>query len=202
MSDRSLGCNWRVVVKDSNGKIVRRTSGENSLLLAFAQIIRSSMARTSDTIKCIDGTSRTMSWTVPGTGTEGEVKYAGFDLRGLDDDDTVGIVIGTGTTAVQLGDYKLEAQIAHGTDSGEMEYDLGYFDDVEVGTSEVTQTLTRTFANESGDSITVNEIGMYASFFDTSGVQHSVGIIRDIISPIIVEDTYSVTVQYDVFIGV
>jgi hypothetical protein len=76
---------------------------------------------------------------------------------------TSGLWVGTGTTPVTINDYALATRIAHGSGSGQLNHGTNTVVAVPVYdpvTNSVQLTLTRTFANASGGSITVNEIGL------------------------------------------
>lgn len=71
-----------------------------------------------------------------------------------------GIIVGSGTTAVAIDDSTLASMIDHGSTAGLLEY----------GSSSLTRTgdgrsfrLLRSFTNNSGGDVTVNEIGSTAS---------------------------------------
>lgn len=89
----------------------------------------------------------------------------------LDDDSYVeggngvtnrGIVIGTGSTPPTLDDYKLEAQIPHGTSEGQMLYNAQADTVNETISGGWRTTLVRQFNNNSGASIYVAETGIIA----------------------------------------
>lgn len=77
----------------------------------------------------------------------------------------LGIVVGTGSTAVSPGQTKLVTPIAHGTGAGELEYfgmlvmDESDFN-VDAGVDEAYFEIERIFRNASGGSITIEEIGI------------------------------------------
>lgn len=77
--------------------------------------------------------------------------------------DTMGIVVGTGSTAVNIADYNLATKIAHGTGSGQLSYSSSTVTSIPAvvtGALSAQLTLSRSFANASGGIITVNEIGL------------------------------------------
>ena len=76
-------------------------------------------------------------------------------------DDAYGLVIGIGTTAPTIDDYKLETQIAHGTGGGQIQYGDVAFGLPTASGSVSHFTVTRDFPNASGGTITVNEIALY-----------------------------------------
>lgn len=75
-----------------------------------------------------------------------------------------GIHVGTGTTAFSIDNYMLEAKIVPGNSAGRLLYSAqavpvtAYVST--AGEEKWTTTITRIFNNNSGDSITVNEVGL------------------------------------------
>lgn len=95
-----------------------------------------------------------------------------------------GIVLGTGTNAVTPIDHKLQTPILHGTGAGEMEYLSGFNpQDITVSGSDAYFDVERMCLNSSGGSITVNEIGVYATADFVTNGDELICIIRDIVSP-------------------
>lgn len=74
-----------------------------------------------------------------------------------------GVVVGTGTDAINMEHYSMSAQIIHGTGSGELyHYDTqitGSF--FNYANNTVWGTVQRNFTNYSNGAITVNEAGLY-----------------------------------------
>ena len=74
--------------------------------------------------------------------------------------DTYGLVVGTGTTAVSIADYKLQTQILHGSTSGKLSHGAVTFTPpFNSGSSQIIEVV-RTFNNNSGGDITITEIGL------------------------------------------
>lgn len=76
---------------------------------------------------------------------------------GSSDDDS-GIVVGTGTTAAAIDDNNVETRIDDGAGSGQLQYASSTVAAPTVDASTTTLTLTRVFTNDSGGSITINEV--------------------------------------------
>jgi len=113
-----------------------------------------------------------------------------------DDNDDYGIVVGTGTTPPTNVDYKLETQIAHGTGAGELDYGTHSFTTPQVVGSNVDMVISRTFYNGSGAKVTISEIGVYEYSARPHYGTDSACIIRDVITPVDVENGETVSVQY------
>ena len=85
----------------------------------------------------------------------------GYSAKGAANDDTKGIVVGTGTNAVAGTDYALQTLIADGTGAGQLDYGLEAYSTPTASATLVSFTHTRTFTNNSGGSITIQEVGFY-----------------------------------------
>jgi hypothetical protein len=89
-----------------------------------------------------------------------------------------GIVAGTGTNAVTISDYSLQTLIAHGTGAGQLSYAVEQFSTPSTVSSTRSFTTFRTLTNNSGNTITINEIGIYAEI----GATYKFMTARDIIA--------------------
>ncbi|MDP1615694.1 MAG: hypothetical protein Q8L68_07830, partial [Methylococcales bacterium] len=75
----------------------------------------------------------------------------------------IGIVIGTGITAVDTGDWKLATKIVHGKAATQLLHYGTYVENfLTVADNTGTFKIERTWENVSGASIVVNEIGLYS----------------------------------------
>lgn len=109
-------------------------------------------------------------------------------------DSAQGMQIGTGTTAEDFDDYRIETQIAHGVSAGQM----GYLGMVHThawysGPSYYLKNYERTFDNDSGSTINVSEATLvwqnqYGWFFAMS---------HDVFAPIAVLHTEGLAVFYE-----
>lgn len=79
-------------------------------------------------------------------------------------DDTSGIVVGSGAGAESFEDFALGTQIANGTGAGQLSHGASEATTVAyvAGTKTLTATLIRYFNNNTGSSVDVNEVGIYA----------------------------------------
>jgi hypothetical protein len=74
----------------------------------------------------------------------------------------LGIVLGTGTNAVTVADYKLQTLIGEGATSGLLNYQAMATDSAPATAGNVRSfTIKRQVINNSGADITVNEVGLY-----------------------------------------
>ena len=89
------------------------------------------------------------------------------------------VVIGTDNTAEVLTDYMLLAIIDHGTGAGEMEWQApALISGWNVGSSYYYARYIRNFENNSGNSITVNEMGLV--LYSNAGDYYL--MVRDVIA--------------------
>lgn len=180
---------YTVESRDKKGKLLRRfTRRSRSFLKQWNQLVYVHWSQTSNyKIKDIlgvendtDSNSRTMDC----------LSGIGYD--------NVGLVCGTGDTAVTISDYQLETQIAEGTGAGQLEHQAPSFTAPAVVGSECSFTYRRVFINSSGATITVKEIGIYCMAYDGT-TPYQVMDVRDVLtSSIDVPDGGSLTVTYTV----
>lgn len=124
-----------------------------------------------------------------------------FDCAAAAADQNKGIMVGIGTTAPTINDYQLQTRITHGTGAGQLQYGGVAFGLPASDPMTSQFTITRNFANASGGSITVNEIGLYvrarAVTYGGSYEDHYFMVIRDVISGgIAVPNGQTLTVNY------
>ena len=108
-----------------------------------------------------------------------------------------GILVGTGATAPTINDFKIEALIAHGVGAGQLQYSAVTFGAPAADASTSQFTITRDFANGSGGSITVREIGLAVQLKDLSSTPaaHYILTIRDAVN-ITIPTGQTLTVNY------
>jgi len=74
--------------------------------------------------------------------------------------DAYGIQVGTGTAANDVARYALAAKISHGTGAGQLQYGAVSITSPTTIGQKRQFTIARVFTNNSGASITVNEVGL------------------------------------------
>jgi len=163
---------------DRNHRLKRppRVEQSHSFVKAFLQLLYCSASNLTQTIVDIGGVSRTVSNALL---AEADVTHPGLDshdgflampdtafvLGRIYDisSDEKGIVIGTGSTAITVEDDALDTIIPHGTGSGQMLYSGCWGLNPVSGGGTASFDLERIFRNESGGSIVVAEMGIYAA---------------------------------------
>ena len=95
-------------------------------------------------------------------------------------EDTQGILVGTNNTAVSLDDYALGTKIAHGAGAGQLEYAQMSFTWPDIDGSNVDCANFRRFDNNSGGSITVEEVGLVGYSEGQSGTAYYFLLARDL----------------------
>ena len=116
-------------------------------------------------------------------------------------DDRYGILIGTGTSAPTIIDDNLSQVISNGASVGQMQYGAVSVTGAVTNTSTNSGyfTVSRTFTNNSGSSITVSEVGLVAWTGGNSPNNQFYLIIHDLLpSPITVPNGSSLTISYEI----
>ena len=120
-------------------------------------------------------------------------------LNSLSNDDSYGIVVGSGNVPVQINDTKLSNQIKNGVLANEILY---------ISNTTITNTFSptsskihihRAFLNQSGGPITINEMGIYGLGGHIIGNTRHVNpflLIRDVITPITLHHHDQMEIKY------
>jgi len=177
---------YQAIVRDRNGKVLSRENRRSrSILGNWYRILYAHMAFTSTSLIHTSGVDRS-------------VIYFGDNWKFKADanEDYIGIVIGTGSTAVTIDDYKLDSQIMQGTGSGQMRHLASTPSCPSVAGSNCDFLTSRTFLNNSGGSITVRESGIYCRVKGPTYYGYAC-IVRDVLAtPQAVPDGGSITIDY------
>ena len=94
----------------------------------------------------------------------------------------LGVVVGSGSTAVVVTDYALGTIIGDGTGSGQLSHGLQVISSLSVSDPNASFTVRRDFTNSSGASITVNEVGLYGHCQNAESITSVFLMLRDIIA--------------------
>lgn len=89
-----------------------------------------------------------------------------------------GIVVGSGNLAEDYTQYNLETRITDGSGAGELEYGSNAWEVPEVTGGNVDFRLSRSYQNNSGGNVTIQEMGI---FFYTS-YSYPILVARDVLS--------------------
>jgi hypothetical protein len=117
-----------------------------------------------------------------------------------DNDDSYGILVGSGSDPVSYNDYKLSSKINHGTSPGQLDYEPHVVASSYSDTSSYVE-LYRTFINKTSSDIIVREVGIAAWTYSEviSGIDAKYLVVRDVLpAPVKVKPLGSLTVRYRV----
>lgn len=137
-----------------------------SFLKQWVQIIKAIFQQAAET-SCKDYLGTLRSPTYTGTRVDGAAGVI-----------TTGIILGTGTNAVAIDDYKLQTPIAHGSGATQLNYKATTFDPFRVIGSVASFKIKRQFENLSGSTITVTEAGLYCY----NAVGYYFDLVRDLLT--------------------
>ena len=176
---------YSVVVRDRHGKVISRERRRSrSFLKQWNQLMFAQMTDISltDLLKDINGVNRNP-----------DPHANNFRMRVYS---AIGIILGTGDTAVAIDDYKIEAVIANGAGAGQMAWGATTVGAVSLAASHAQFVVSRTNTNNSGGTITVREIGIYTSVYVTTTQYYMCGVRDVLVTPQDVLDTETITVNY------
>lgn len=163
-------------VFDPRGRCIKyRRSLARSFLAHFLLLFNVFPRQATNSIEDITNTARTI-------GTAWSSSAYSFQADGLLGGVTKGIVAGTGTNAVDINDYALQTLIAHGIAADQLYYLASVFDALSIVGQTASWRFRRTMNNNSGASITVQEVGWYAVGWASSLLAYTFCLIRDRIS--------------------
>ena len=180
---------YRILKHDSGGKLVKDSGliPSRSYVIQFLEFLEGLFDGNNVTSTDVDNAENlildvTQASTVQGRADAG----AG--------EDTHGIVVGTnaGTTAEDNENYKLDTKILHSGvgAAGKLNYQpVTFIEPREVGPN-VDFDMSRAFLNETGNTITVKEIGIIIKY------SHYHLVLRDVVTDEPVLDGYTLTVVY------
>jgi len=181
----------KIKVINEKGKcIYYRRYRSRSFVIGFLNVIFSGLSEQGITNTNTAGTQYTVS------DTDGTIVNASSN------NSNYGIVIGQGTSAPTIIDYSLSIFIQNGTGVSQMQYGAVSVTSAVTNTSTNTGyiTVTRTFTNNSGSSITVSEVGIIAwSGSGTLQTNQYYLIVHDLLpSPITVPNGSSLSISYEI----
>ena len=177
----------KIKVIDENGKCTyyRRYRSRSFVANFLRQIFTNLSGQSVNNVNTSGGSYSTSS--------EGAIGVADGS-----NDSSYGILIGTGTSAPSIIDSNLSQVISNGSSVGQMQYGAVSVTGAVTNTSTNTGyiTVTRTFTNNSGSSITVSEVGLVAS---SVAFNQFYLIIHDLLpTPITVPNGSSLSISYEI----
>lgn len=198
---------YEVTRYDSGGQLQehRFPTQSKSFVKAFLQMLYIETSTLGQDIVDISNTSRTISSasqgstlvvTHPGLSSAEDTHQFTTLNTGSGDvyADDCGIVVGTSATAVAVADDNLVSQTTHGSSSGQLVHYGSYGLNYTTGASTSSVDLERIFRNDSGGTITIAEIGIYAMFNRNGTGPFSNVVEEDIFGACINRDVISPTV--------
>lgn len=188
----NLNFELRCYLEDKGKKrkrLVYRKKYDPPVIALFKAMARAWLANNvsfsdlSTTIKDITGTDRTVNF----------YSTTRWKCNGASGEN-LGPVVGSGTTPVGIDDYKLDAQIMHGTGAGQLSFGPVSFNAPVTSGRDRYFEVVRTFTNDSGGTVAVREIGLHMNNEPSS---YFYLCLRDVLgSAIDVEATKVLTVKY------
>jgi hypothetical protein len=176
-----------IEVRDSEGRVVQRGRHEmrsflNNLLKFLEAFFRGDGAAgvsATDT----GGSTRTIE------GTHAYGAYGAYEASWMGGaapagDDSYGVLVGSGSSPVDLNQYALASKIPHGTGAGQLSYGPTSLDDFGVDYTVSPPVyrfrLVRSFANASSSSVAINEVG-FAVRYRLAASEFRFLIARDVL---------------------
>ena len=111
---------------------------------------------------------------------------------------TAGICVGSSDTPVSIDQYNLVSKIPHGSGAGQLLYGSSTAEDIVRTSNTFSVKFIRTFTNNSGETVTVREIGLFIRL-GMYGSPHgySCMLARDVLpTPIDIPNGATLTVRY------
>ena len=198
-----------VEVRDKNGNLIdQRRFRSRSFVANLLRLLRQMMLRYTvsasqasfyhgtTSAEPIDhsGASKSLFFCTYGGGVAHNWLLAGA----IEGEDSFGIRVGMGTVTPTPSDYNLATPISHGTGVNQLSYGAVTLDSISISGNTTTLRIIRTFTNNSGNPVTVTEIGLSVrikvAYTDTWAY---ILIARDLVSPYIgVPAGSTLTIRY------
>ena len=199
----NLQLKYKIVVKNKDGEVIKEIeeAPAKSFVKNFLSILRGAFVGSGATVTDVEGNSVSATigvnwdngwcnsgqiWCNSGRRwCNGGTLYVHTNMLWInapEGDDTYGIVVGTGDTAVTPDDYKLASQIAHGSGDGQLYYKACSVGKPNIVDSGVRVVVSRVFRNDGNSDITIAEIGIVALVIADTTSSAKVLIIRDVLT--------------------
>jgi len=106
-----------------------------------------------------------------------------------------GICVGSSQIPFDINQYNLQSLITHGTGSGQLQYGSNNVEFFIINGTTATWKVNKTFSNESGNTVNINEIGVIHGTTAENGLIFL--IIRDVLpSTIALTNQKSIRIEY------
>jgi hypothetical protein len=130
-------------------------------------------------------------------GQSTQAQWRDFEAVSGEGGTTRGVVVGTGTTPVNVDDTQLDVQIEHGDGPGQLLYAAQSISLLTIGNEDLV-SLDRTFENATDTEITIREVGLFCRYEPTNNANENLLVERTVLTtPIAVADSGgTVTVRY------
>jgi len=185
----------RAVVKDPDGKILSDTGQKpaKSFLIQFLEFFRCLFDGINEAATDVFGAEEYI-YNQGGSYQADKVFLANAPIN----DSDAGIVVGIGDTAETNTDHKLETQLTEGIGAGNITHGEVVIETTAVVGANVDLEAKRSFPNNTGETITVKEAGIYSRIIRPTAPNKFHCIIRDVLDApgIDVPDMCSLTVYY------
>ncbi|MGC9113289.1 hypothetical protein [Acidilobus sp.] len=160
-------------VRDKDGKVIlRRTEPSRSLVENYAIFQLAMWGSQTITTADTSNVSININGASPGI----------ININAPAGNNTYGIVVGSGSNTVSPTLVSLAAPITNGTGAGQLQYQaMSFSSGVTVSGNTTSFTLSRSFVNSSGGTVTVSEIGIiaYVSGFAMTNVSTNSSVSSD-----------------------
>jgi len=173
-----LTARYRLVVRDAQGRIMRiEEAPSKSFILNFLYLWWLNLnLNNTDSISAVNSSGQQTTTPL----VQPQFWYVAF---GGNSAPYSGIQAGSGTSAPSASSPYLESLILSGTGSGQLSYGTNTVTSPLLSSNPGTMTITRTFTNNSGGSVTVGEIGLATNqATPTENVYYAVLLIHDVLS--------------------
>jgi len=189
---------YQIIVSDTKtGKVIRKTRKRRSrsFVKQFLQLLEASLRHeygsAGHSVSTLD-TGNTSRVIVTDSGKNTTEWWC---ADAVENDGTYGLVVGTSSSAESNTDYQLGTIIAEGSGAGQLDYSSHTWITTAVVGANVDFQVQRPFINNSGGSITIEEVGLYVKFSVPTGT-FIFCVIRDITGSVVVADGQTATVDY------
>ncbi len=181
-----LECEY--VVSDAKGNVKhRQIEYGDSFLYNFLIILYCAMGRmfqpdTGSVLTVTDTSAATPTADQDDCPCTINSAYDLFDCNAVATDDTHGILVGTGSTAVDIEDYALAVVVAEGASATQLNYgNHAIVNSVsEVGNTYSYAGISRTIVNNSGSAITIAEVGLVANM-EWANTKSKILLLREVL---------------------